>query len=167
MRLLPQALFQAQAREHEATDPPAGRELRKLVSNLADFRYSRGCPTGALGGVISFGRSKDSRRRTAGECTAPLQAQGAAGRHHQGSQAALVLHEARREDAHEAGVGPQAQSQESPQGTDRLIAQICDRVMSYVTTVNPRSQNRDLGHTALPPLAAKNEDVARMGHLKF
>ena len=90
------------------------------VSNLANFRYSKGCPTGALGGVISFGRSKDSGRRTAGKCTAPLQAQGAAGRHHQRGQAALVLHEARREDAHEAGAGTQTQPQEGPQGTGRV-----------------------------------------------
>src|SRR5579864_3630768 len=71
-----------------------------------------------LGGD-EFGRSSIAGRRVYRECPAAVQAQGSDGRHHQGSEASLLLPEAGREAPNEAGLGEKACSQEDPQ-TARL-----------------------------------------------
>ena len=59
-------------------------------------------------GGDGFGRSSTARRRIGGKRAPSLQAQGSDGRHHQGSEASLVLPEAGREAAGEAGLGEKA-----------------------------------------------------------
>src|SRR5579872_4948012 len=68
-------------------------------------------------GVCRFGRSSASRGRVVGERPAPLQTQGATGRHYQGGQAPLLLPEARRKKACESCAGSQASPQEDTQRT--------------------------------------------------
>jgi len=51
-----------------------------------------------------FGRSATAGRRDAGKCATPVQTQGSDGRHHQGSEAALVLPQAGREASGEASL---------------------------------------------------------------
>src|SRR6185437_6008386 len=74
-------------------------------------------PTGTGWGCIKFGGSSIARGRVAGKRPPPFQAQGAAGRHHQGGQASLLLPEARRKKARQGSLGPQTQPQESAQRT--------------------------------------------------
>ena len=71
--------------------------------------------TGPVWGCSSVGGSQTSRGRIPRKCVASLQAQSATGRHHQGGQASLLLPEARREEAGERSIGPQAQQEESTQ----------------------------------------------------
>jgi hypothetical protein len=66
--------------------------------------------------VCRFGGSKASRGRIPRECSAALQAQGAAGRRYQGSQKTLLLPEARREKKSESGAGQKTSAQENAQG---------------------------------------------------
>jgi len=68
-------------------------------------------------GVCQFGRSETSRGRIPRERSAPVQAQGATGRHYQGGQAPLLLPEARREKARQGRARSQASSQENTQRT--------------------------------------------------
>jgi hypothetical protein len=71
---------------------------------------------GQVWGCFGLGGSSHSRGRVFGERPATLQAQGAAGRYHQGGQTALLLPEARRKEACERSAGAQAQPQKSAQG---------------------------------------------------
>ncbi len=61
--------------------------------------------------VLPFGGGSRTGRRAAGKCFAPIQAEGAAGGHHQGSEASLLLPEARREETRQGSFGAQAESQ--------------------------------------------------------
>src|SRR5579864_484168 len=67
-----------------------------------------------LGGD-EFGRSSIAGRRVYRECPPAVQAQGADGRHHQGSEASLLLPKAGREASSEASLGAKACSQEDSQ----------------------------------------------------
>ena len=68
-------------------------------------------------GVCLFGRSTTARGGIPRERSAPLQAQGATGRHYQGGQAPLLLPEAGREKACQGSSRAQASSQKNAQRT--------------------------------------------------
>src|ERR1035441_4573577 len=87
---------------------------REDYSRAQEFRYHGDCPLAGLE-VGFFGRGSRTRRRAARKCAAPVQAEGTAGGHHQGSQASLLLPEAGREEARKGGIGTQAESQEGSQ----------------------------------------------------
>src|SRR5260370_42401177 len=69
-------------------------------------------PTG-LGVNYYRGRSHYPRELISGKCPAPLQAQGATGRHHQGNQEAQLLHEARRKAPGQRSAFAEATAQEA------------------------------------------------------
>src|SRR6187402_2784118 len=79
--------------------------------------YSGNWLIGPKARCISLGRSTCPGRRTVRERSPPLQAQGATGRHHKGSQASFLLPEARRKEAREGSSRTQTESQEDSQGT--------------------------------------------------
>jgi len=87
-------------------------ELRRSVKH-----DSSGSVVGDLrrAGGDEFGRSSAARRRVNRQRSPSLQAQGSDGRHHQGSEAPLLLPEAGREAASEASVGAKACSEEDSQ----------------------------------------------------
>jgi hypothetical protein len=62
--------------------------------------------------VDFLGRGSHTGRRAARKRAAPVQAEGTAGGHHQGSETSLLLPEARREETRKGGFGTQAESQE-------------------------------------------------------
>ncbi len=68
-------------------------------------------------GVCLFGGSETPGGRNIGKCPPALQTESAAGRHHQGSQAAFFLSEARREKAGQGSSCPEAESEKEPQGS--------------------------------------------------
>jgi hypothetical protein len=102
-----------------------------------------GCPIGRAGGY--FGGSSTTGRRAVGKRAASLQAQGAGRRHHQGSQAALILPQAGREAQGQAGPGAQASEKEEPQRPrlpfrSRLMTG-CLRLQPRIDRLTPQGQD--------------------------
>src|SRR5580658_9629643 len=92
--------------------------MREPLQNIALDLWAEPCnnyavPFGRVWGCSSVGRSEIARGRVPRECTAALQAQGAAGRHHQGGQAALLLPQTRRKEAREGSIGAETQPEKS------------------------------------------------------
>src|ERR1700688_4019531 len=73
------------------------------------------CVIGYWLGGDEIGRSSTARGRVSGERPPSLQAQGAAGRHHQGGQASLLLSETGREEARKGSLSAKAFSKKKPE----------------------------------------------------
>lgn len=98
-----------------------GRLGRTLVKKVRCSDKSAGYKVSFIVPVFcgpgdNIGRSSIARRRAVGKRVAPVQTQGPVRGHHQGSEAALLLPETRREATRETSSCAQTGQKEDPQG---------------------------------------------------